>query len=79
MAKKRFRVMTYDEKTFEPSSILFELKEYIVDKENDKYISINNTIFYKNNDDVSGLKYVYDYFYTEKELRKEKLKKLNNG
>jgi hypothetical protein len=77
IAKKSFRVLTYNELTYEPRSILFELKEYNVNTENEDYISINNSIFCKTKHDRIGLRYVYDYFYTEKELRKLKLKKLN--
>jgi len=83
--KIKFTVISYDKNTFVPTVIFFNLKEYNVDKENDKFVLINGAIFYKYKNkidsieidlDVNGIKYINDYFYTNKELRKNKLKKL---
>jgi hypothetical protein len=71
-------VVSYDENTFEPISIIFDFKYYTINKENDEYISINKCIFYKNKNNKSGLRYLYDYFYTKQEERKEKLNKIQN-
>lgn len=77
LAKKSFNTLSYDKNTFEPISINFELREYDINNENDKYIAINRVIFSKIKDQYSS-KYFYDYFYTKKEERKLKLKKIQN-
>lgn len=75
--KKKFKILSYKNYTFKPFYTYFSIKEYKVDKENDKLIIINNIIFYKHKSDAYGHNgYIYDYFHTIKEYRYLKLKKI---
>ena len=75
--KKSFKMLSYKNYTFQPFYTHFSIKEYDVDKENDKLIIINDIIFYKNKSDSYGVRgYIHDYFYTIKEHRNLKLKKI---
>lgn len=82
ITKKEFNVIMYDNKTFTPIPINFELKKYYnVENENHTLIIINKSLFYKRKEDVenTGYRYLYDYFYTKQEERKLKLQKINDN
>jgi hypothetical protein len=72
---KNFKVLMYDSYTFQPSYVEFDMiNYYTIDNENDRYISINKAIFYKNK--TEDKKYFNDYFYSIKEERNFKLRKI---
>jgi len=76
VAKSDFKRIDYNAHDFTPSFILFKKEEsYNSTNENLSFIIINNCIFYKN----ITMNYVYEFFYTEKELRLQKLKKINEN
>jgi len=76
IAKISFIKIWHDPNDFSGRSILFtEGKPYNIINENHKYIIINKVIFAKKLEYEN--QYVYKYFYTEKETRKMKLKKIN--
>ena len=76
--KTPFSVLSYDRNTFARIRINFELKYYNLDKENSEYVYINNTVFRKN-ENKNDTRYLYDYFYSQKELRNLKIQKINES
>ena len=77
VAKSNFKRINYDAHDFTPKHVIQFKKEesYNSTNENLSFIIINNCIFYKN----ITMNYVYEFFYTEKELRLQKLKKINEN
>jgi hypothetical protein len=80
-AKRNFNQLIYNQNTFKKSYIKFKtLEKYNIDKENENFICINGSIFRKfKEDQFYDVEYIYDYFYNESELRKIKIKKLNES
>ena len=80
--KKPFRIRKYKHKDFEPYYLEFNEDKYEIGEDNSMFLIVNNTLFYKTNpsynDGGDDVKYIYDHFYTPTELRKMKLKKLND-
>jgi hypothetical protein len=86
IAKISFKKMWYNPYDFSPDPIYFiKDKSYEITNENSDRILINRGIFSKNS--LFSIKYnmnydedyIYDHFYTEKEIRKLKILKLQNA
>lgn len=83
IAKKSFKRIRYNPYDFSPNTIYFiEDKPYEITNENSDRILINEGIFSKDSifSKTQNMNYdedyVYDFFYTEKEIRKRKLEKI---
>lgn len=77
LSRKNFKMIAYDSHTFKPIYYYFKKIYYKPEIENDNFIIINKILFTKNIDDVHSYNYLFYYFYTDKEIRKLKLEKLN--
>ena len=75
IAKRLFNVLKYESNTFEPYYVYFVKGESYNENKNNfgEYIIINGCIFYIVCNDNFYDRYLYDYFYTVRELRKVKL------
>jgi len=79
LVKETFNYTKYRSNTFEPYNIYFgKGKSYSIE-DRGKYLLINGCQFSINAVNEFGELYVYDYFYSEKECRKLKLKSIGYG